>query len=145
MAYSTFEPKGNPMDAFPGRHKLSGDCPIIIMKDNQPWAALGSPGGHTITQNVPQIVINQIDFGMTIQEAIDAPKISFIEPDKIRVDKHMSQQLIDALTEKGHNIVKGNIGNAHGIKFLRDKEGNIVGFEEGVDFRSKQATPVMDR
>ena len=67
MAYSTFEPKGNPMDAFPGRHKLSGDCPVIILKDGQPWAALGSPGGHTITQNVPQIVFNLIDFEMSMQ------------------------------------------------------------------------------
>ena len=70
MRYCTFEPKGNPMDAFPGRHKLSGDCPVIIMKDKKPWAALGSPGGHTITQNVPQIIFNLIDFEMNMQELI---------------------------------------------------------------------------
>ena len=137
MAYSTFEPKGNPMDAFPGRHKLSGDCPIIIMKDNQPFAALGSPGGHTITQNVPQIIFNLIDFNMSMQDAIDAPKISFVEPDYILVDNILSPDIIRSLEAKGHNIIRGSIGNAHGIRIIRDDKGNISGFETGVDSRGR--------
>lgn len=36
LAYCTFEPKGNPMDAHAGHHKLSGDCPTLIMKDGKP-------------------------------------------------------------------------------------------------------------
>lgn len=135
MAYSTFEPKGNPMDAFPGRHKLSGDCPIIIMKDGQSWAALGSPGGHTITQNVPQIIFNLIDFDMNMQEAIDAPKLSFVEPDQIVVDQFMEDSLVESLKAKGHNVVKNNIGNAHGIRILRGKDGEILGYDVGVDGR----------
>jgi len=145
MAYSTFEPKGNPMDAFPGRHKLSGDCPIIIMKDDQPWAALGSPGGHTITQNVPQIIFNLIDFEMDMQAAIDAPKLSFIEPNRIRVDATLDSLIIKALETKGHEVITGRIGNAHGIKILRDTEGKIYGFETGVDTRSKDAAVLLDR
>jgi len=137
MAYSTFEPKGNPMDAFPGRHKLSGDCPIIIMKDNQPFAALGSPGGHTITQNVPQIIFNLIDFNMSMQDAIDAPKISFVEPDYILVDYTLSPDIIKSLEAKGHNIIRGVIGNAHGIRIIRDDKGRISGFETGEDSRSR--------
>jgi gamma-glutamyltranspeptidase/glutathione hydrolase len=58
MAFSTFEPKGNPMDVFPGKYKLSSNSPIIIMKSGKPWAALGTPGGHTIPQNVAQIIVN---------------------------------------------------------------------------------------
>ncbi len=68
LAYSTFEPKGNPMDAFPGRHKLSGDCPTLILRDGKSWVAIGTPGGHTIGQTVPQMVMNLIDFGMNIQQ-----------------------------------------------------------------------------
>ncbi|MFQ5633014.1 MAG: gamma-glutamyltransferase family protein, partial [bacterium] len=48
LAYCTFEPKGNPMDAHAGRHKLSGDCPTIILREGKPWVAIGTPGGHTI-------------------------------------------------------------------------------------------------
>jgi gamma-glutamyltranspeptidase/glutathione hydrolase len=137
MAYATYEPKGNPMDAFPGRHKLSGDCPVIILKENQPWAALGSPGGHTITQNVPQIIFNLIDFDMAMQDAIDAPKISFIEPNSILVDNDLPQDVIDALTATGHDIVKGNIGNANGIKIIYNSKGEVQRYEAGIDKRGE--------
>jgi len=137
MAYSTFEPKGNPMDAFPGRHKLSGDCPVIIIKDKKPWAALGSPGGHTITQNVPQIIINLIDYNMSMQEAIDAPKISFVEPDIIQSDPYMPDSVLRELKKMGHKVKKGYIGNAHGIKIIRNKKGDIISIDTGVDKRGK--------
>ena len=51
LAYSTFEPKGNPMDAYPGRRKLSGDVPLFVMRDDRPWIVIGTPGGHTIGQD----------------------------------------------------------------------------------------------
>lgn len=145
MAYSTFEPKGNPMDAFPGRHKLSGDCPVIIMKDGSPWAALGTPGGHTITQNIPQIIFNLIDFNMNMQSAIDAPKLAFVEPNIIRVDRDMPVQLVDAMRKRGHTISLGNIGNAHGIKIIRDSSGKIIGFDIGTDKRGEGKSPILDR
>lgn len=142
MAYATYEPKGNPMDAFPGRHKLSGDCPVIILKDDRPWAALGSPGGHTITQNVPQIIFNLIDFNMTMQNAIDAPKIAFIEPNSILVDSDLAQAVIDSLTARGHDIIKGNIGNANGIKIIYNDKGEVEGYEVGMDKRGEAGAVV---
>lgn len=137
MAFSTFEPKGNPMDAFSGRHKLSGDCPVIILKDNYPWAALGTPGGHTITQNVPQIIFNLIDFNMSMQQAIDAPKIAFEEPFIIVADNDLPSETIKGLWAKKHFIVTtpDGIGNAHGIKIIRDKKGRVTSFEIGIDKR----------
>ncbi len=44
LAYCTFEPKGNPMDAHAGRRKLSGDCPTLVMRDGRPWADRSPPG-----------------------------------------------------------------------------------------------------
>lgn len=145
MAYATYEPKGNPMDAFPGRHKLSGDCPIIIKKDGKPWAALGTPGGHTITQNVPQIIFNLIDFNMGMQESIDAPKLVFAEPDRIIVDPGLDQSIVDALKNNGHNVLQRGIGNATGIKILRDNSGKTIGFDTGIDSRGKGRSAVVDR
>jgi len=144
MAYSTFEPKGNPMDAFPGRHKLSGDCPVIILKDDKPYAALGSPGGHTITQNVPQIIFNLIDFEMSMQEAIDAPKIAFIEPNSIRIDHEIPESLTDLLSERGHQIKRGSIGNATGIKIISDAKGKILSFDVGIDRRGEGRAAIVD-
>jgi gamma-glutamyltranspeptidase/glutathione hydrolase len=134
MAYSNFEPKGNPMDVVPGRYKVSGDSPVIIMKDGIPWAALGTPGGHTITQNVPQIILNLIDFKMNIQQAIDAPKIAFQEETRtLRVEAGIPKAVVDSLTEMGHAIVDGIIGNAMGVRMLH--EAGKTSLEVGVDTR----------
>lgn len=143
LAYCTYEPKGNPMDAFPGHHKLSGDCPVIILKDGLPWAAVGTPGGHTITQNMQQIIFNLIDNGMDMQNAIDAPKVSFAEPDKLLVDNSMPENIVQHLTSKGHNIVRTNIGNAHGVKIIRNKTGVISGFQGGSDKRGEGTVYVL--
>jgi gamma-glutamyltranspeptidase/glutathione hydrolase len=115
------------MDAHPGRRKLSGDCPTIIVKDGKPWAALGTPGGHTIGQTVPQMVMNLIDFGMDIQQSISAPRVSFSEPDRIRLEEGISPEVIEKLRAVGHNITvvekPGGLGNAHGLIIVYGEDG----------------------
>lgn len=144
MAFSSFEPKGNPMDVLPGKYKLSSNSPIIIMKNNLPWAALGTPGGHTIPQNVAQIIINLIDFNMTMQEAIDAPKLAFFEEENvICTESGISKFILASLEQKGHKIdndniasyigLSGKIGNAMGVKIINEDEG--FSFEIGIDRR----------
>ncbi|MCE2992973.1 MAG: gamma-glutamyltransferase [Alphaproteobacteria bacterium] len=145
MAFSTFEPKGNPMDVFPGKYKISSNSPTIIMKDGKPWAALGTPGGHTIPQNVAQIVANLIAFDMDMQKAIDAPKTAFFEEEDVVVtEPGIKDYIILNLKKKGHNIanknvasyigLSGRIGNAMGVKILYDKKGNMY-FDTGIDRR----------
>jgi len=136
LAYSTFEPKGNAMDAFPGRHKLSGDCPTFIFRDGKLWAALGTPGGHTIGQTVPQMVMNLVDFEMDIQQAIAAPRISFAEPDRLLVERAIPEAVHKALSARGHNVtLTGGIGNAHGLTIDYDSNGRPARFAGGADPR----------
>jgi len=135
LAYCTYEPKGNPMDAIPGQRKLSGDCPTIIFKDNMPWIALGTPGGHTIGQTVPQMDMNLLEFQMTLQDAIDAPRISFVEPNLIVVEAGISQQIVKELTVKGHTVSTAkSLGNAHALMIIYT-DGHISGFEAVSDKR----------
>jgi len=136
LAYCTFDPKGNPMDAFPGRHKLSGDVPLFIMRDGRPWVAIGTPGGHTIAQTVPQMVMSIIDFGMDVQEAIDAPRIAFIEPDVIAVDARIPGAVRDSLASMGHHVeVSGGFSNAHGLAIEYDGQGHPTQFRGGSETR----------
>jgi len=138
LAYCTFEPKGNPMDAHPGQRKLSGDCPVIIFRRGKPWAALGTPGGHTIGQTVPQMVMNLVDFGMDIQAAISAPRISFAEPDLILLEDGIAPDIIRDLESRGHNIQTGrSLGNAHGLIISYDRSGFPRHFEGGADPRGR--------
>jgi gamma-glutamyltranspeptidase/glutathione hydrolase len=138
LAYCTFEPAGNPMDAFPGRHKLSGDVPVIVTRDGVPWAALGTPGGHTIGQTVPQIVMNLVDFGMDIEAAIAAPRISFVEPDILAVERTIPTGVRAQLEAFGHKIrAVAGLGNAHGLTIECDAEGRPVRFQGGADPRGQ--------
>ncbi len=138
LYYCTFEPKGNPMDAHAGHRKLSGDCPTIIFKEGKPWVALGTPGGHTIGQTVPQMVMNLIDFKMNIRQALAAPRISFIEPDVLSVESGVSESVREALSLLGHNIrVSGGLGNAHALAILYDAKGRPKLFMGASDPRGR--------
>ena len=139
LAYSTFEPKGNPMDAFPGRRKLAGFCPVIVLRDGKPWIAIGTPGGHTIVQTDPQMVMNLIDFRMDIQQAITAPRISFVEPDVIAVDHGAPEPVRKELSVMGHNIRARSLGNAHGLTIEYDAKGKPIRFTGGADPRGEGA------
>ncbi len=136
LAYCTFEPAGNPMDAHAGHHKLSGDCPTLILKDGKPWAALGTPGGHTIGQTVPQMVINLIDFDLDIHQAIAEPRISFIEPDYLLVEEGVDEAVRQSLEAMGHRLlVRPAVGNAHGLTLHYDNANRVVAFAGSADPR----------
>jgi gamma-glutamyltranspeptidase/glutathione hydrolase len=138
LAYCTFEPKGNPMDAHAGHRKLSGDCPTIIVKDGKPWVAIGTPGGHTIGQTVPQMIMNIIDFGMNVQEAIAAPRVSFSEPNYLRVERSIPEEVQRELAAMGHDVREsGGLGNAHSLKIVYDADGKPIRFEGGADPRGR--------
>ena len=49
-------------------------CPTILSKDGKPFLALGAPGGTTITMGVLQTILNAVDFRMSAQDAVSAPR-----------------------------------------------------------------------
>jgi gamma-glutamyltranspeptidase/glutathione hydrolase len=59
-----------------GKRPRSSMAPTIVLEDGRPVLALGSPGGSNIISTVTQMLINRIDLGMTIQEAIAAPRVA---------------------------------------------------------------------
>ena len=70
--------EGNPgaNDVAPYKRPRSSMAPLLLLKDGQPVAAYGSPGGATIINSVLNVTLNLIDHGMTLQQAIDAPRLS---------------------------------------------------------------------
>jgi gamma-glutamyltranspeptidase/glutathione hydrolase len=145
LAFARFEPKGNPLDAFPGRYRLVGVCPTLVMSDGKPWVAIGTLGGHTIVQTIPQMLMNIIDFRMDIQQAIAAPRVSFVEPNFLAVEGSIPVSVRNELAARGHNISVddpslGNergIGNAHGLTIEYDSEGKPARFTGGADPRGE--------
>ena len=58
----------------PGKRPRSSMSPTIVLKDGKPFLALGSPGGSTIITTVLQMIVNRIDLGMDVEQAIAAPR-----------------------------------------------------------------------
>jgi gamma-glutamyltranspeptidase/glutathione hydrolase len=138
ISYSTFEPEGNPLDAFPGRYRLVGISPILVMNKGRPWAAIGTPGGFTILQTTPQMLMNLIDFDMDVQQAIAAPRVSFVEPDVLSVDAALPESVRTGLSTLGHNVRVDDgrgLGNAYGLTVEYDAEDRPVRFTGGADPR----------
>jgi gamma-glutamyltranspeptidase / glutathione hydrolase len=59
----------------PGKRILSSMSPTLVLKDGQPFMAIGTPGGVRIFGAVMQAIINVIDHGMTLQQAVEAPRL----------------------------------------------------------------------
>jgi gamma-glutamyltranspeptidase/glutathione hydrolase len=67
--------QGDANSIAPGKTPLSSMTPTILTKDGKPVLVLGTPGGARIITTVLQTIVNVVDFGMDIQEAVDAPRI----------------------------------------------------------------------
>lgn len=110
----------------PGKRMLSSQSPTIVLKNHKPLIVLGSPGGSTIITSVLQVILNVVNFGMDIRDAITAPRFHHqLFPDKIKYEKYgFSEDVRAALIERGHKLEEVNIlGRVQGIYF--DQENNI--------------------
>ena len=70
-----FDPRpGHVGSLAPGKARFTAMCPTILSKDGKPFLALGAPGGTTITMGVLQTILNVVDFRMSAQDAVSAPR-----------------------------------------------------------------------
>ena len=92
----------------PGKRPLSSMSPTIVMKDGKVLMVTGSPGGSRIISIVVQTIMNVVDHGMTIQEAVNAPRIHHQwMPDQITVEPFaLSPDTKKILESMGHKIVE---------------------------------------
>jgi len=94
----------------PGKRPLSSMSPTIVLKDGRPVMVLGSPGGSRIITAVAQTIMNVVDHGMTIQEAVDAPRLHHQWlPDTLYAEpRALSADTRRLLAERGHEVVVQN-------------------------------------
>lgn len=107
----------------PGKRPLSSMTPTLVFKDNKPVLVVGTPGGSRIITTVLEVIVNFIDHGMTLQEAVDAPRIHHQWlPDTIAAEPFaLSADTVKTLEVMGYKIVQlepwgaGNAVEAIGI------------------------------
>jgi gamma-glutamyltranspeptidase/glutathione hydrolase len=126
-----------------GIRPRSNQTPTIIVKDGQGVMALGSPGGDQIWQRVTQTIVNLIDFGMNVQDAVSAPRFAYGGPEETgtsitpvwMIEDRVPAAVIDTLKSMGHEIrlVPSEGGAVNGI--VRDpRTGMLTG---GADPRGR--------
>ncbi|MCY4626896.1 MAG: gamma-glutamyltransferase family protein [Acidobacteria bacterium] len=108
---STAPHPDHPNYARGGQIPILNNSPIIVLKDGELMLALGTPGGETIGQTQFQVLLNILDFGLNIQEAVAAPRLSlFADPNfytpgsdiLVRVENRVTPGVIEALLGMGH-------------------------------------------
>jgi gamma-glutamyltranspeptidase / glutathione hydrolase len=107
-----------------GKRPRSSISPTIVTSEGDPILALGSPGGSTIITTVLQVLVNDLDFGMTLPEAIAAPRASQRNTTMTSAEPAFLQTPEAALlsSEHGHTFTSTpEIGAAAGIAFLPDE------------------------
>ena len=120
--------------ARPEQRMLSSMTPTILAKDGRVVAVIGSPGGRTIINTVLQLTLNLVDFGMSIEEAVSAPRIHHQWlPDEIRIERAGADaETIRRLEAMGHTVrVTGTQGRAHSV--VVDAAGVRIGFADPRD------------
>ncbi len=123
--FSTVYSPTDPNRIEPGKRPRSSMSPTIILKDGDPFLALGSPGGSTIITTVLQTILNRVDLGMSISEAIAAPRASQRNTAKVTAEPEFIAAYGSQLTPYGHEFTPSGdaftsaaeIGAATAIEF----------------------------
>jgi gamma-glutamyltranspeptidase/glutathione hydrolase len=90
----------------PNRRPLSSMTPTIMMKDGKPFLITGSPGGSRIISTVLQIIVNVIDFNLSIDQAVSAPRVHHQwQPDELYVEPGISPEILEGLVKRGFKVV----------------------------------------
>jgi gamma-glutamyltranspeptidase / glutathione hydrolase len=117
---------GSPDPNLPagGKRPRSSMAPTIVLKDGRPWLTVGSPGGATIITTVLQTLLNRIDFGMSLPDAIAAPRASNTNSATTTAEPgFISQFGSDLQTRFGQQFTSTpEIGAATGVEFLPDNQ-----------------------
>jgi gamma-glutamyltranspeptidase / glutathione hydrolase len=117
-----------------GKRPRSSMAPTIVLKDGKPAFTIGSPGGATIITTVLQTIVNHVDLGMTMDQAIDAPRLSQRNAKETSVEPgFIGTQQARGLENFGHkwetSPAPEEIGAANAIVFNPD--GTVTAVSEG--------------
>ncbi|MBM0227328.1 MULTISPECIES: gamma-glutamyltransferase [Micromonospora] len=114
----------------PGKRPRSSMSPTIVLADGRPFLAVGTPGGATIITTVLQMLINRIDLGMTLPEALAAPRASQRNGGSTQAEPAFLTEYAKGLPPGHAFSPTAEIGAATGIEFLED--GRLLAAAEPV-------------
>jgi gamma-glutamyltranspeptidase/glutathione hydrolase len=125
----------------PGKRPFHTIIPGFVTRDGEPWLAFGVMGGAMQPQGQVQVLVNQIDFGLDVQQAGDAPRVRHegsSEPDgraadgagEVRLEPGFDDALADGLRARGHRVIVSDDGEYGGYQAVQRLEGGYAGASE---------------
>jgi gamma-glutamyltranspeptidase/glutathione hydrolase len=116
----------------PGKRPLSSMTPTIVLKDGKLFLVLGTPGGATIITTVANILMGVLDFGLDLQEAVNAPRFHHQWlPDEILVEDRLSPDTMNLLRSKGHKLKVDHFWGDGECIMIDPKTGERLGASDG--------------
>jgi len=107
----------------PGKRPLSAMTATIVLKDGKLFLVLGSPGGARIITTVANILMGVVDYGMNIQEAVNAPRFhNQWMPDIVNVEQWFSPDAVRLLQQMGHKVEIGETVAGDWVPYWSDGE-----------------------
>ena len=89
----------------PRKRPLSAMTPTLVLRAGKPYLALGSPGGPTIINTVLEVMLNVLDFGMNVQDAVNWPRFHHQwQPDELRLEPGYSPDTVALLEQRGYTV-----------------------------------------
>jgi gamma-glutamyltranspeptidase/glutathione hydrolase len=115
-----FDPRpGRAGSLAPGKARFTAMCPTILFDGEDPWFVIGAPGGTYITMGVLQGILNAVDFGMSAQEAVAAPRFCTTS-DTIDITNRILRRTEAGLVEMGYPVRRSALGyHFAGVHALR--------------------------
>jgi gamma-glutamyltranspeptidase/glutathione hydrolase len=122
----------------PGKRPRTTLTPTLATMDGRPWLAFGSPGGDCQDQWALLFFLNHVDFGMDLQEAIDAPTFHTVHfrnsfypraafPGRMVVEGRIGEEVRKALEARGHAVeVAGDWSNNNTIVVCFDADSGLI-------------------
>lgn len=106
---------GHPAEVKPGKRPRLTPSPALALREGRPYMVFGTPGGDVQSQAMLQVFLNIVEFGMSVQQAVEAPRVysaSFPDsfaphdyyPGRLAMDGHMPVEVAQALANLGHDV-----------------------------------------
>ncbi|HKX28433.1 MAG TPA: gamma-glutamyltransferase, partial [Blastocatellia bacterium] len=137
---------GHPNELKPGKRPRITLSPTLVMKDGQPFAGLSTPGGDNQDQALLQVLLNVIEFGMSPQEAVEAPRFETLHlvssfddhnfnPGVLQVEARVKPAVVEELKSRGHKVeMKGDYGSGSAPTIIiYDPQSRVI--QGGADVR----------
>ncbi|PYT27419.1 MAG: gamma-glutamyltranspeptidase [Acidobacteria bacterium] len=131
--------QGHPNQLAPGKRPRVTLSPTIVLKDGKPFLALSTPGGDNQDQALLQVLLNIVEFNMSPQEAVEAPRFqsehfysSFgnheFSPGRLSLESRIPKTTADKLTMLGHRVtIAGDWSNSSAPTVIEISEGVLQG------------------